>query len=161
HDGHDGSKAASTDIADAQTMSDDEAKRWKAESDRDKAKDKPEQQHKNIHGTITGKIPGTTYCNITIRTNVKNVKEQDVGYIKHGDGMLDRITVLTVDPSKHEVVALVYRTSEELHGLSEVVINPTSFPHMAQAQPDMKARVLGLSVVGNNTRITISMGHQQ
>jgi hypothetical protein len=161
HDGHDGSMAASTDVADAQTVSDDEAKRWQAESRRDKAKDAREHKHAEIHGTITTTTPGPTYCNITIRTDVQHVHDGDTGYIKHGDAMLDRFTVLSVDPSKHEVHALVYRTADELHGASEVIINPVSFPHMAQARPDLKARALKLEAIGKQTRITISMGHQQ
>ncbi len=78
------------------------------------------------------------------------------GYIKKGNGML---ADFQIDAAEDRVAhAMVDVTPDMLKDHSEVVINPSHMPKSSEAQSDMKARLLNISIVDNKTQIMIGRG---
>lgn len=79
------------------------------------------------------------------------------GYIKKGNGMLADFQIeSTSDRIAYAHVDVTPDAIQETGG--QVVVNPSSKPASAQAQADMKARIVGLSIVDGKTQMLIGRG---
>lgn len=78
------------------------------------------------------------------------------GYVRAGDDMLADFQIEAVND--RVCYASVDVTPDGLHGHDQVVINPSSKPASSAPQHDMKARVVGISVEGNQTKLMIGRG---
>ena len=126
HDGWEGSMAASTDIADAHVLTDEEEARLKGEHGHDKKRKPPKNQSARI---IAVSIEdGKT--KITIAADHDHDWDGVAGYIKAGEGMLARFTV---EQGDRAIFGRVDVTIDQLkEHLDDVVLNPSSFPKSSE-----------------------------
>jgi hypothetical protein len=160
HDGHDGSLAASDDIRDVHAMTEDELKKWEAEHDKqsNKGKKKSEHEEKDISARVINIEVVGNRTKVGFGVDPKKVHDGMTALLMRGDALL-AMTGLVVDASNHYAYGFVDLTPDMIQqAANHIVINPSSIPKSASPHPDIKARLVGVSVVGGKTQIMIGMG---
>lgn len=145
-------EAASTDIADVTTLSDEEADKLEEDSRKDRAKGLP----KDVTGRIISMSVVGDKTKILIGARVKGMQGVE-GYIRRGDGMLARFRIGLWD--HRTAFAFVDLTPDQLSPYAEnVIINPSSMPAKSERRKDIATRVVNIDIVGGRTRIMIGRG---
>jgi hypothetical protein len=163
HDHHDGSMAASTDIADVTGY---DASADNASKHQRKGGDKPYDERWGEGAAVdaSGRILGIQIHNVDGKQMTQimigigqpqGVRQGMEGYVMDVNNHIHHFWITNV----HDRVsyANVDATPDSLHG-AHAVVNPTSMPKSTETKQDMNARILGVSIENGMTRIILGTG---
>ena len=150
HDGHKGSMAASDDVRDVHQMSDKEIEKWNKEHDKFR-----HNEHDIGARVVSVSIEGKK-TKVGFAIDKKKVKSGMVALLMHGDALLAQSGIS--DHGDGIAYGWYDLTPDMIHTATRVVINPSSIPKSASPHNDIKARIVGVSVIEGKTQIMIAMG---